>query len=308
MRELALAQITSMLIRKGFLVSSFFHSNNCFDIAARHSSLVLLIKIYSNIDSIRQEQGEELGKLSNALNANALIIGEKTKAFKLKDEVVYERYGIPVLTISSFKKFLEKEMPSVKYFKGRKIVELDAEKLVQKRKNMGLSREELAEKVGAAPESIHRYEKGSASTLETAEKLEGALKTSLIKEVNLFEKKFSGADIFDKQLDEPMLSKVQRLGLDLALFEHAPFKAFSHPTDSLLISIGKGEHEIRHRALKLAKTKGILESHLMILAKESKKKSVESIPVVEEEELESLSKPKDLMKIIKAREKKKDEL
>src|SRR3989344_5122860 len=152
MSEQTISRICSVLEEKGFRVSTFLHMNSCFDIAARHGGILFLIKVYSNIDSIRPEQGFELKKLGNALNATAIIVGEKTKAFSLSEGIIYDRYDIPVVSLSTFENFLNKEMPTVRYFKGRNIVELDYEGMRSGRKKLGFSQEELADKISTTPE------------------------------------------------------------------------------------------------------------------------------------------------------------
>lgn len=303
MREMLLQKLILLLHKKGFTVSTFIHSNICFDLIARNRPITLLIKVYSNIDAIRPEQGSELKKLGDVLNAIPVIIGEKTKVFYLKDNTVYERYDIPVLTLGSFRQLLDKKIPTVRYFKGRDIVEIDSCKLREQRKKLGLTLEEIAEKLGSSIESIHRYEKGASTSLRTAERLEKILNTDIIKEIDLFDKERGTGKIYDEELHDSALEKVRELGLKLAVFEHAPFKAYSHPKESLLIQKGERKQEIRRKALELKKTRTVFDSDSMIIAKGYKYKSVEDIPVIEEQELDSLSKYKELVRIIREREK-----
>ena len=46
MREQIIFQIIDLLEKKGFLVSSYLHSNNCFDIAAKKDNQLLLLKVF----------------------------------------------------------------------------------------------------------------------------------------------------------------------------------------------------------------------------------------------------------------------
>ncbi len=304
MREMILGKLISVLQRKGFAVTSFIHSNICFDLIAKSPTLTLIIKVYSNIDAIRAGQGRELKKVADIFNATALIVGGKTKAFSLNDGIIYERYDIPVLTINSLKELLEEKIPAVRYFKGRNIVELDGNKLREHRKRLGLTLEELAEKLGLTAESIHRYEKGASTSLGTAERLEEILKTDLVKGINLFEERGKEGKVYDEEFNDRILEKVHDLGLKLAVFEHAPFKAYSKPKESLLIQKGKKRPEIERKALQLKKTKSIFDSDSLIIAEKYRYKSAGEIPVIKEEELDSLSRYRDLRKLIKEREKK----
>ena len=158
----------SFLKSLGFEVSSFLDSNSCFDLVAKRSDLKIVIKVYSNIDGFRKEQAEELLKISNAFNAVALVLGEKTKAFTLKKGIVYERHSIPAMNYFTFVSVFDSVVPAVKFFKGKTIVELDSNELREKRNELDLTLEELAKRTGITKESLYRLEHGFKTSLETA--------------------------------------------------------------------------------------------------------------------------------------------
>lgn len=264
----------------------------------------MLIKVFENIDAARPEQAQELRKLAIALNATELIIGEKSKAGQMLDGVVYERYAIKCITINSFKDFLNQQLPKAWKFKGKTIAELDSEKLKQIRKLKGLTLSGLAHTLNLAPKTIHGYEKGENSSLEIAKKLEKILSTSLIKGIDLAQKK-EQEEIFETHSKDPVFEKISSLGLELALFEHAPFEAFSHPKESLLISKAGQRIDVKRKGLRLKETKKVVRADSVIIAKKFEKKSTENTAVIEEEELESFSKKKDFLETIKEREKKR---
>lgn len=297
MRHELIAGVVSLLEGRGFFVSSFIHTNSCFDLIARNGT-TMLIKVYSNIDAVRAEQAGELGKLGRVLGVNVLIVGERSKAFSLRDSVVYERYGIPVLTLNSLRGFLGNKLPSVRCFKGRETVELDAEKMREQRKRIGLSLDELAEKLNTSAESIHRYEKGSGASLGTARNLERLLHTSLIRDVEIFRQN-EGGKKFDERVEDEVLEKIRRLGIGVAEFQHAPFCAYSRPKEDLLIGRGNAGREVKCSAMHLQKTKRALGSEGMVLAREFRQEVVGGIPVVREEEIDSMSRGSDLMDLIK---------
>lgn len=298
-RDELLQRVVTLLDSHGFAISMFTHTNSCFDIIARGANATLAVKVYGNIDAIRPAQAQELGKLGRVLGIDALIVGEKTKAFSLKDGTVYGRYGIPVLTLNSLRGVLEEKMPDVRYFKGRELVCLDAEKLKERRKKMGLTLEELAEKADSSAESMHRYEKGASATLGAAKRLERVLHVSIIRHVDIF--KPAEFEEFDREMDDDVMRKIHDLGLELALFRHAPFRAYSGHGEELLIGKGSGKREVVHRALELGKTRDALGHEGIIIAKEFRHETAEGIPVVREDELDTLSKGGDLMKLMRER-------
>lgn len=301
MREITITKIVDTLNQKGFLVSTYLHSNNCFDLAAKKAGQLFLIKVFENIDATRPEQATELKKLSTALNATAIIIGEKTKTSPLTDSLVYDRHGINCISINSFKAFLNHDNPKAWYFKGKTIVELDSEKLKKTRVSKGFSLSELARRVDSTPKSVFGYEKGAHSSLHNAQKLEHELAVPLIKKVDLTKK--MGEEVFENNSSDPVFEKITRLGLDLAFFYHAPFQAFGHPKESLMISIAEHKRDIAKKSAVLNKTKKIVKADSVIIAKHYNKKNVHHTAVIEEEELESFSKKKDFIQTIKEREK-----
>ncbi|PIN85268.1 MAG: hypothetical protein COV47_03080 [Candidatus Diapherotrites archaeon CG11_big_fil_rev_8_21_14_0_20_37_9] len=303
-REIIIQQTLKALEKNGFTTSNFLQSNACFDIIAKKQEDVLIIKVYENIDSIRKDQAEEIKKLSGLLNANCIIIGDKTKVFVLEHGAVYFRHEIPVVTPETFDEILLGRTPAVKNFKGKNIVELDSEKLSELRKDLKLSMAELAEKIGVAAETISRYESGAKTSLETAKKLEMQLNADLVKKVDLFGqnnmKKFG-----DETPNEELLEKLHELGMKMALFRHSPFKAYGK-SENLFIATGKGKFDIPKKALELKKTSTIIDSDSVIVTKEYKVTKVDGIPIISEVDLDSISKSKDLKKFISERENDED--
>jgi len=302
-REIILGKVAEKLQLKGFEVSSFVHSNTCFDLAARKNRLTLLIKVFDNVDALREEHALELKKLVKLFNAVAMVVGGKTKAFSLKRGVIYERYSLPVVSVESFADILDERMPSVKSFKGREIVELNSEKLRSQRKKLGFTLEELASRINSSIESVHRYEKGHSASLQAAEKLEKVLGESLVKKINFFEaQKPVGKEVFAEDIEDRALRKVHDLGVDLALFRHAPFQAGSEPAQHLVISKSATKQDLKRKAVELQKTRIALDAKGMIIASKTKVKAVGHVPIVEEEELSTMDKFKDLMQLLKERE------
>lgn len=306
MREILLLKTSALLKEHGFAVESFAHSNACFDLVAKRPDMTLVLKVFNNIDALREEHATELRKIAAVFNATVLIIGEKSKVFSLKKGILYERLSLTALNLQSLSGLLDEHFPSVKYFKGKSIVELDAGKLREKRKELGLTLQQLASKIDSTVESVHRYEKGASTSLNTAEKLEDVLNASLVKKINLFEEqkleREKEKELFEENFEDSALEKVHDLGVKVAVFKHAPFKAVAHPSDSLVIGKVTTRQGITKKAEELAKTKEAFKGKPIIISHEFKYRHVADIPIVAEEELDSLNKFKDLMKLIKERE------
>lgn len=296
-REKLAAKAITALHSSGFGTETFFDSDNCFDIIGRKGATTIVLKLYENIDSIRKGQGEELRKLSSVLGASCIIIGEKTKVFGLEDGVVYFRYDIPTVTITTFGGILEKQIPKIMYFKGKQIVDMDFEGLKKKRLGLELSLEELGKRVGVRPESLYRLEKGASTSLKTATRLEKELEDELVKGIKVLDMKTNMGQL-DEDPDEKLLEKVQELGVKLALFRHSPFKAYGNTTEGIFMSTAKGKADIAKKALELKKTSAIVDTDSIIITKEYKYASVGGVPVIQEHDLDSMGKIKDLFEIM----------
>jgi putative transcriptional regulator len=299
MRPVIISKTAALLEQKGFHLASFIHSNSCFDLAARKQGQTLLIKVLANIDALRKDSALELKRVGLAFRATPIVVGLKSKAFDLQDGIVYDRYGINAVSLETLNSILEEKLPSVRYFKGRQSVELDFEELRQKRRSLDFTLSDLADKIGVTRKSMHNYEKGLSASLETGLKLEKELGCSLIKEINPLKEKPKG-ELKESQFFDPAFERMKELGLNLSFFQHAPFRA----TEGRELLIDRAfKQDLRRKAMVLGQTRKVLDTHAMVLAKKSKVKAIDSTPIIEEEELESLSKPKDLMSLIKEREK-----
>ncbi|MBU1120949.1 helix-turn-helix domain-containing protein, partial [Candidatus Micrarchaeota archaeon] len=199
--------------------------------------------------------------------------------------------------------------PYVKSFKGRGIVEINADKLRDKRKELQLSLEKLAERVGLAKESLYRFEHGASTSLETAKKLEEVLKTDLILEKNLLEEFYKSQlqkkkELFGEKIRDEVLEKIHGMGLDLIELSHSPFKAVGSKKEYLIIDKGKEKQELKKKALVLEKTKAVLDTHSLIITKKFDLSNIASTAVMKEEELDSYKKIQELMAEVKKRENK----
>ena len=74
-----------------------------FDLVARRDDTLLIIKGLANIDGLSQEVGKELRALAYLLKATPLLIGGKNGVNSLEDDVVYFRFGIQTVTVTTLK-------------------------------------------------------------------------------------------------------------------------------------------------------------------------------------------------------------
>ncbi len=302
LRETIIVNTISFLQQKGFVVSTYLHLNNCFDIAAKKDHKIFLLKILSNIDAFRQEQASEIRRISAMFEASVIVLGERSKTFQLSKGVVYERYGVQCVDFDTFCDLLENELPKIRYFKGKKIVEIDTEKLKDKRKKLGFTLSEMAQKVNSTPESIHRYESKGSTSVEMAKKLENALGEKLVRNLDLFKPFEPEKSLHPKTINDAF-ERIEKLGLRLEFFSHAPFQAYSHPSDSLYLTQSKRPRDTMKKAQELSNTKKIVGGIPVIIAKDSEKENLFDVPIIKEEELFSMTKKQNLLEMAAARQK-----
>jgi putative transcriptional regulator len=305
MRDAMIERLVNALQSHGFRVSVFTEFNSCFDIAAKKDATALILKAFSNVDAMRPESAAELRKAAALFHATPLLVGEKTKAGPLVSDTRYERFGISVLSPETFGAFLDGSDPAYRSFKGKQTVGLDADRMTKLRKQRDLSRAELAKHIGVSAQTIHRYEGGAPADAADAQKIEELLRHPLIVPLPLPTGARSAKGLFQDDFSDSALEKLHELGLQVALFEHAPFKAFANPAENLLVNVGKEKRDIQRKALVLEKTKTVFKAHSIVISKEYRLANVGHTPVIAEEELESFSRPTELLHEIQKREKQK---
>jgi len=179
MREQLLQKTVQTLEDHNFDILLYLHS--CLDIAAQKKSFQILAKVLENIDGFRKEQADELKRLSQYLNSYPILIGESTKAERMADDTIYDRYGISSITIQTLENSLDGAYPEKVSSKGRMIANIDGSVLEEFRKKKHLSMDELADEIKLTKESIYLYEHEKMRIKhEIAKKIEHFLSASLI--------------------------------------------------------------------------------------------------------------------------------
>jgi putative transcriptional regulator len=300
-RETLLNQLKQRLFTHGFTYQDFSDSNSSFDLIARKQNLVLVLKVLSNIDSLRAEHARDLQKIGNVFHAHSLIIGEKSKVFQLHADVLYERYELPVLSLDGFEQLLESKLPMQRSFKGQNVVELDTDLLRKQREANALTLKDLSQRAGISLESLHRYEHGQPAQLEAAEKLERLLNVRLIRGINVFQSlELEKEEDPTPTNNHSVLDQLQELGLKLSVFERAPLNAAAKEHE-LMVSHAETKQHLSKKAYSLEKTRRIMHYPGVIIAKESKHLSIGNVPILKQDELSTFSNADDLLRELESR-------
>jgi predicted transcriptional regulator len=178
-REQLIQKTVEVLENRDFDILLYLHS--CLDIAAQKKAFQMLIKILENIDGFRKEHADELKRLSAYLNSYPLLIGGTTKAERMQDDTIYDRYGISSITVKTLENSLEGAYPEKISSKGRMIANIDGSVLEEYRKKKDLTLDDLAEEIKLTKESIYLYEHERMRVkYEIAKRIEEFLHANLI--------------------------------------------------------------------------------------------------------------------------------
>jgi len=289
-------QLVKSLTRKEF---QLFVTSGCFDIAAR-KEFVMLIKALTNVDGLIQEQAQSLKAISYFVSAYPLVVSERTNRGSLRDEVIYSRFQVPVVTPQMFECMIEEEViPEVKAIKGKHTVTINTSYLRKKREELKLSLDKLSKKIGISKKALYEIENQRVNpTLETVKRLEEMLGIDLkmpykmervemtcIKPKNEFQKKVS--------------LEFSRLGIDNSVVTSTNFEIIGKEKTSLITGLSKNTVKIKKVVPQVKGLSSIFSSQRMFVAKESHEQVIDGVPIVLESELPELESSKELSKLIK---------
>jgi len=293
--------LVDVLERTGFQCFAPLEKKSCFDIAAKRDSTLILFKVLSNIDSLRESQARELSAVASSLCATPLVVGEKSKTYQLDDGIVYDRYGMQVVTVETISQFLSQQFPQKKFFKGRIVAEIESQLLQKKMDEMSIGVSELASKLGVSREAIYKYQKGMNIEFSKAKHLEEILNTSLIKGQQLL----SEAKPCEPEKLPPYLQKMCEIGFEVVPV-HRGFDAIAKERESLMVDSEKSAAYARTKAKFLKGASSFFETHpIYVLEKSQTPDSIKGIPVIRKDELEKAESAGEVIDLAKKRRKAK---
>lgn len=183
MKQNLLEEISLVLLKEGFMLKNV---KGCFDLLARKEEKIILIKAVEDANSLNQESLEEMKKISSCVDATPLILTEKS-GNKLENNIVYSRFGVFTINLTTFQNALKQKLPFVKSGKAGLTASIDGKKLRNKREDGGMSLKELSRKIGVSKRMITDYENyNSEIMLKNAWKLYDIFGTEVFKQVNIF--------------------------------------------------------------------------------------------------------------------------
>ena len=316
-KELLINEAVSILGKAGFIISERCDTRpRSFDIAARRNNLLLLIKIISNIDGLNEETTKEMQFLSRHLHGYPIVIGEKTRDHSLEGGVVYFRYGIPAINISTMQDYFVEEMPPLIYAEhGGLYVNLDGFILKQERIKKNISLGALASLLGVSRRTISKYEDGEmAASVDVAIKLEEVLDKGFTVSVDIFEKLHSSEsqkqETAVKQYSN-VFSILENMGFDVMPISQAPFDAVSQTSNrkdensTILTGVGDYTRTIVKKAHLMSSISEVAGTQsLLIVHGVSKTKNIEKTVLIDDKELKKFDDKDDFIDLLQERRQK----
>lgn len=309
-REQLLEETRQALGKTGFFLSQPHGERGLsFDFVARRDDLLLIVKVFQNVDSLSKENASELKAIGRALEGSPLVVGERSGTGTLEDGVIYSRFDVPILCRSTLLEFLEEGVPPFLFSApGGLYVRLDAAALRRLRDDRGLSLGALAEIAGVSRRTIQMYLEGMAATVDVAMRLEDVLQESLALPVDPFafvpeDPAAEGAPPHLVGFERELYRRLQRLGYNVLPTIRSPFDALSRrDTLTLLTGVGDPETSIDRKAEVVSNISRVVEKDsVLFVVRRSVRMSVLGIPVIGREELRRAKDSDDVEEMISER-------
>jgi putative transcriptional regulator len=171
MKPQLLRRVVELLRDSGFHISDCEGSRSCFDLLARKGKLLLVIKVLSNIEGFNWNTAHELKKVSSITGGFPIVVGDRLKSSRLLDGVLYERYGLHAVSVSTLGNMLSNSMPVAHSIRGNYCATVNSEMLRKMRSHLDLTQEELARELGVSKQSVYRYESTGRVVFDVMERM-----------------------------------------------------------------------------------------------------------------------------------------
>jgi putative transcriptional regulator len=328
MKNDLVARAIEVLKEAGFIVSSRCEARS-FDLAARRSEITLLAKILHNIDGINEGVSRSIRRAAFCLLASPIVVGEKSGAYFLEDDVVYHRYGIPAINVHTLHDyFVEGVHPYVHSATGGLYVNIDGEVMKRARERKDYSLGDIAAGLGISRRSVSKYEEGGMSTtIDIALQLEEILDTMLIEPQEFLKTEFENPlspDISDAGVEEAasslegyILSIIEEIGFEIFTTAYAPFNAVSlsfspSQSESERVKILTGISKYTERMIKRARIVSSLSlvtrtKSVFVVNGNVKRVQIDNTVLIKKEELKRIRDPEEFTSVIEERAEMKNE-
>ena len=299
-RERLVDEVRGALAKTGFYLSDRHTGRGlCFDVVARRDQTLLLIKALQNVDAFSRGNADELRMIARTLGGSPLVVGERSGTGALEDGVVYNRFGVPIVSRQTFIDFFEEGVPPFIFSApGGLYVRLDTDALRRLRDERQISLGALADIAGVSRRTIQMYLEGMSATVDIAIRLEEFLGEPIVVPVDPFLFSASVERVLSsfarlQELERDVFRRLEHLGYDVLPTIRCPFEAFTqHEETTLLTGVGGPEENLARKAAIVSNIGKVVERDaVLFVQRRTVRVSLEGIPVIGRDELR---KAKDL--------------
>jgi len=315
MRRELVTRVRETLIKAEFNVSEEHHLKSIsFDLVARRDNLLLFIKVVTNVDALSEENAQELKLLSNILGGFALSVGEHCGSGPLDDDVIYSRFGIPIMTLETLRQyFVEETAPVIFAAPGGYYVRLDGGMLRRIRETRGISLGDVADAAGVSRRSIQLYEEGGRRALvDVALRIEDYLGVPLIcpvdpvlssHDVNVDDFKDSLGSI--TETFQAAFAHLMDAGCHVVSTSHSPFETLlEEKRDIMLTGVATYERSLVKKAKVIGDVSCIVEKEsVVVVDRKSRREEIDGTPIVSIQEILERGTLEEILELIKERAK-----
>jgi putative transcriptional regulator len=321
-RKEGVERVLAILSRAGFYVFDLHHARpSSFDLIARRDSTLLLVKVLKNIDALGPADARELSLQARLLEAAPLLVGSASGSEPLEVGVVYNRYGIPVVTLETLQDYVWRGVPPFLFSSpGGVFAKVDSRRLRELRESRGLSLGALAEAAGVSRRTIQLYEEGAGAEVEVVERLERFLGTVLAAPFDIFDPL---GVVRGREVPAPssagtpapgredwtadVLAGLDEQGWDVVVTNRSPFDALARPEEPPredLLFLGLGDLEAaQRRAHLLGQIARVAEGRAFFVVRERRSRlNIQGTPLVTYAEIRRRANPEELRELLEQRE------
>ncbi|HDD60513.1 MAG: hypothetical protein DRN42_02870 [Thermoplasmata archaeon] len=287
-----------------------FSRGSCFDIIARSPEGLILIRTLTNVENMTKEQADELKKIGKVLSARILVVGRKNIQGEMADDVVYFRFGLPVITPTTLRNLLVERIPIYAFTApGGIYVNIDGEVLRRARREMGLSLGNIAQHLGVTRRAAKMYEEGGGMLLEAALNLEELLGVPLIKPIDLQGRTSYEVTQEGAERGGDFCIRLSELGFEVTPTKRAPFDAISSQGLYLFFA-GEGADSTttKRKALVMGTIRRIVKRDSVIFVPgRVRRTSLYGTTLISTEELGRMREWEELLELLRDRSPEEDE-
>ncbi|MBI2173181.1 MAG: hypothetical protein HYT73_03165 [Candidatus Aenigmarchaeota archaeon] len=277
-------KVENILDRNGY---NYCEYRGCFDIAARKKGM-LLLKVLNNIDSFQEIQAKNLKILTREIDADAMIVGSTTRREVLSDNIVYERFEIPAISVSTFESFVENEAPVLYRRRGGLFVDINPEAMRKRRQKSGMTQEVLASRMNVTKKSVYEHERSPMKmSYESAVLMEGILGKGIIEKAKITVKSAGERNYPESRFESFVSKNLEKKGFRTGMIRRSPINIVAEEGKFSIISeADEVPRRIEKNAASLKKFSELSGKPVIAISKTELKMD---IPSVDEKSLASMN-------------------